>query len=105
MAPVAVALPELELDALAGLPAVRLDIRRLRRVGAVVTERFLAVREVEPDLRAAGAIGEANAGLPERRALARDQATAAGEHRGRRATVRAERPRVGFHPLDVDVAR
>ena len=53
-----------------GLPAVRLDVRRRGRLGAVVAERLLAVREVEPDQRAAVAVGEADARLAERATLA-----------------------------------
>ena len=101
--PVAVGAADVEDDGLPGLPAVRAHVRRPRRLGAVVAKRFLAVREVEPDRRSTVAIGEPDAGLPERRGLARDEAAAAREHRRRRTAVGAERPRVRLHPLDVDV--
>ncbi len=91
-APVAVVLRELEGDALARLPAVRLHIRRHGCTRAIVAQRLLAVREVEPDRGPPVAVREADAGLAERRPFGRDEAAAARKDGRRRAAVRAERP-------------
>ena len=50
---------------LAGPPAVRLDVGRRRRLGAVVAERLLAVGKSSQIVGRAVAIGEADAGLAE----------------------------------------
>src|SRR5215208_7714888 len=94
-----------ELDALARLPAIGLHVRRRGRLRAVVAKWLLAVGEVEPHDRAPFAVGEADAGLAEGADLARDEPAAAREHGRRRASVGAEGPRAGLHPLDVDVSR
>jgi hypothetical protein len=95
---------EADLGTLARLPPVRLDVGSGRRLGAVVPERLLPVREVEPDRGAPFAVGEADARLADRTLLRRQEAAAARENGRRRATVGAERPRVRLHPLDVDAA-
>src|SRR5579884_3528548 len=84
---------------------MRLDVGRCGGCGAVVAERLLAVGKVEPDRRPPVAIGEADAGLAERRALGRDEAAAAREDGGRRAAIGAERPGVRLHAREVDAAR
>ena len=89
-APVPVVHRDVERHTFARLPPVRLHVGRCGCLRAVVAERLLAVGEVEPDRRAPRAIGETDAGLPERRALTRHEAAAAREHGGRRAAVGAE---------------
>src|SRR5206468_4288241 len=80
----------------------RADVRRRRGLRAVVAQRLLAVREVEPDRAPTLALREADARLAERALLRGQEAAAAREDRRRCATVGAERPRVRFHALDID---
>jgi len=100
---VVVELAHRELDRLARLPAMGADDRLRRRLGAVVAQRLFAAGKVEPDDGTPVPVGEADAGLPERALLGRQQRAAAREDRRRRAAVGAEAPRVGLYARDVDM--